>query len=167
MVDTIIAAGLDTEIVCIEPFPARLYTALPPGEVSCVFVRAQQVQEVPLTVFEELGPRDILFIDSSHVARVGSDLVFLLLRVLPRLRPGVLIHFHDIFYPASYPVSWIRAGRAWNESLFFTCGAGDGPNSRVRAFNPFAAAQFPEVFRDAAPGFLENPGGSIWIEKTG
>ena len=50
--------------------------------------------------------------------RIGSDVTFLLLRVIPGLRPGVLVHFHDIFYPMSYPAEWIRAGWAWNESLF-------------------------------------------------
>src|SRR5262249_46442361 len=59
---------------------------------------------------------DILFIDSSHVFRVDSDVRFLFLEVLPRLNPGVLIHIHDIFLPYDYPRDWIvKEHRFWNE----------------------------------------------------
>src|SRR5690606_1833553 len=102
----------------IEPYPRLLQSLITPDDAAAVTILPQRVQEVPLSVFDQLEPQDILFIDSSHVAKVGSDVVFLLLRVLPRLRPGVLIHFHDIFYPWSYPMRWIRQGCAWNESLF-------------------------------------------------
>ena len=70
-----------------------------------------------MEVFDRLEANDVLFIDSSHVAKVGSDVTFILLRVLPRLKPGVIIHFHDIFYPYSYPVNWIREGFAWNRQI--------------------------------------------------
>jgi hypothetical protein len=49
--------------------------------------------------FAALGENDILFIDSTHVAKVGSDVNYLFFEVLPNLNPGVLIHIHDIFYP--------------------------------------------------------------------
>jgi hypothetical protein len=53
------------------------------------------VESVPLKVFKRLGPSDILFIDSSHVGKLGSDVLFLLFEVIPRLREGVIVHFHD------------------------------------------------------------------------
>jgi hypothetical protein len=124
------------------------------------------VQEVPMATFEQLDPGDILFIDSSHVAKIGSDVTHLILRVLPRLKAGVLVHFHDIFYPISYPIEWIRFGRAWNESLFLRAFLMYNSNYRVMAFNSFAGQLFPELFVRDLPLFLTNTGGSIWIRKT-
>ncbi len=62
-----------------------------------------------------MSENDILFIDSSHVMKFGSDVSYLLLEVLPALRPGVLVHFHDIFANFDYSELWLREGRAWNE----------------------------------------------------
>ena len=73
----------------------------------------QAVQESALDVFEALEDRDILFIDSSHQLRPGSDVEFLLQRVLPCLAKSVRVHFHDIFLPDPYPVAW--AWRRYNE----------------------------------------------------
>ncbi len=74
------------------------------------------VQSVPLEAFETLGHNDILFIDSSHVLRIGSDVQYEFLEILPRLRPGVYVHIHDIFLPAEYPEQWVRREhRFWTE----------------------------------------------------
>jgi hypothetical protein len=63
----------------------------------------EKVQPLDPALFERLGPGDMLFIDSSHVARVGSDVNYLAFEVLPRLAAGVLVHVHDVFYPFEYP----------------------------------------------------------------
>ena len=69
-----------------------------------------------MSVFDELNEGDILFIDSTHVLRTGSDVCFELFEVLPRLAPGVLVHFHDIFWPFEYPRAWVvDENRSWNE----------------------------------------------------
>jgi predicted O-methyltransferase YrrM len=68
------------------------------------------------TLFEQLEANDILFVDSSHDVKIGNDVLFLLLNVIPRLRRGVLIHLHDIFLPFEYPKDWVIAYRLdWNE----------------------------------------------------
>jgi hypothetical protein len=75
-----------------------------------------KVQDVPMAVFEELEANDILFIDSSHVVAIGSDTTREVLDIVPRLKPGVLVHFHDIFSPAEYPRGWVlEEHRFWNE----------------------------------------------------
>ncbi|HVY97092.1 MAG TPA: class I SAM-dependent methyltransferase [Solirubrobacterales bacterium] len=57
---------------------------------------------------------DVCFYDGSHVARPASDVVWFFFEVLPRLRPGVLAHVHDIFWPADYPDEWIfERGQTW------------------------------------------------------
>lgn len=166
MLDTVHEADLSTELTFVEPYPDRLNSLLRPEDRRRSTTLVRRVQEVPLSLFEELEERDMLFIDSSHVAKIGSDLVFLVLRVLPRLKPGVLIHFHDIVYPHSLPVEWVREGRAWNESLFLRAFLMGNPDFQVRAFNSFAAKAFPDLFEKQSPRFLSTNGGSIWIEKV-
>jgi len=165
ILDTLSYTDATANITFIEPFPERLNSLLSPTELSSSTLFAQPVQTVPLDTFTQLEAQDILFIDSSHVAKVGSDLTFILLRILPKLKPGVIIHFHDIFYPVSYPLAWIREGRAWNESIFLRSFLAGNSDFEIIAFNNFAAYTFPELFRNRLDAFLQNPGGSFWLRK--
>ena len=85
-------------LTCIEPHPSARLRAL-----AGIHLIRQPVQTVPLEVFQELSVRDLLFIDSSHMVKMGSDVNHLILEVLPRLRRGVIVHFHDINLPYDYP----------------------------------------------------------------
>jgi predicted O-methyltransferase YrrM len=98
---------LRTGITCIDPQPRATIAGL-----AVEFLRAP-VQSVCADVFEALAPGDILFIDSSHQVKPGSDVAFLFERVLPRLASGIRLHFHDIFLPDPYPERW--AWRRYNE----------------------------------------------------
>jgi len=166
MLDTLAYNDQRAALTFIEPNPNRLQSLLSSEDKARVRIIRKQVQEVPLSTFDELGAGDVLFIDSSHVAKVGSDVTFLLLRVIPRLQPGVLVHFHDVFYPMSYPAEWLRAGWAWNESLFLRAFLVSNHDYDIVAFNSFAGATFPELFRDKVPEVLGNTGGSIWLRKV-
>jgi hypothetical protein len=166
MLDTLELTGASTEMTFIEPHPSRLLALLSAQDKLSVTILENRVQEVPLTVFDQLDVNDVLFVDSSHVAKVGSDVSYLFLRVLPRLRPGVIVHVHDVCYPYSMPPEWIRQGRAWNESLFLRAFLIGNSNFHVMAFNQFAAQAFPDVFKVRVPSFLSSPGGSIWIRKV-
>ena len=103
-------------IECIEPEPARLRSLLRDGDAARLTVHETVVQDLPLSFFTALEANDILFIDSSHVLKLGSDVSFLLLDVLPRLKPGVVVHIHDIPTPFEYPPEWYEEGRAFNEA---------------------------------------------------
>jgi Methyltransferase domain len=166
ILDTLNHTGESATLTFIEPFPDRLDALLSSEDKSCSTILVKRVQEVPLSIFDQLDAQDVLFIDSSHVAKIGSDVTFILLRILPRLRRGVLVHFHDIFYPFSYPVTWIREGRAWNESIFLRAFLMRNLDFQIIAFNAFAAHSFPELFRERLPGFLNDTGGSIWLRKV-
>ena len=95
-----------------------------------------KIQHADKSLFSALEPNDILFIDTSHVAKAGSDVNYLLFEILPILKPGVLVHIHDIFLPDEYPKKWvIEDGRNWNEQYL------------VRAFlqyNPAFEIVWPE-----------------------
>ncbi len=164
--DALDAGRASALMTFIEPYPERLHSLLKDSDRANSTILAKPVQECRLEVFDQLEAQDLLFIDSSHVAKIGSDVAFLFLRVLPRLKPGVIVHVHDIFYPFSYPLAWIHQGRAWNESLFLRAFLLGNGQFQVMAFNSFAAHTFPDVFRSRFPIFLDNPGGSIWIRKV-
>jgi predicted O-methyltransferase YrrM len=103
-------------ITCIDPEPMRLRSLLREGDADRLEVREAIVQDLPVSFFTSLEPGDILFIDSSHVLKLGSDVSYLLLEVVPQLAPGVLIHVHDIACSFDYPLEWYEEGRAWNEA---------------------------------------------------
>ena len=166
MLDTLDHTNGSVALTFIEPHPERLYSLFSPHDRSIATVIARQVQEVPLSVFDQLEAQDLVFIDSSHVAKIGSDVTFIFLRILPRLKRGVLVHFHDIFYPCSYPAVWIREGRAWNESLFLRTFLVGNPQFQLVAFNSYVGYVFPGIFRDRFPAFLNNVGCSLWIRKV-
>jgi predicted O-methyltransferase YrrM len=105
------AAGHETRLVSIDPEPWERFRGGLPGLELIV----ERVQDVPLELFAELGDGDILFIDSSHVIRSGNDVHYEYLELLPRLRPGVLVHIHDISLPMPYPRTYYDSQRYWNE----------------------------------------------------
>jgi len=91
---------LPGKIISVDPQPERF----PQNGWSKFVVQVPKaIQDVDLDFFRSLGDGDILFIDSSHVVSLGSDVVREYLEILPRLKPGVLVHVHDIFLPADYP----------------------------------------------------------------
>jgi predicted O-methyltransferase YrrM len=108
--------GHPGRILAIEPYPYD-FVRETADATERIELRAEQVQQVDLAVFEQLGEGDILFIDSSHVLKIGSDVQYELLELLPRLKPGVLVHVHDIFLPGEYPRDWVLGPehRFWNE----------------------------------------------------
>jgi predicted O-methyltransferase YrrM len=86
------------EIKCIEPYPKRLLSLINKENTNAVQIHDSFVQDIDIAFFKQLDSNDILFIDSSHISKVLSDLNFIIFEVLPALKRGVYIHFHDIFF---------------------------------------------------------------------
>jgi predicted O-methyltransferase YrrM len=103
--------NLNTKLICVDPSPR-----VDIRRSSDEFIQSP-VEDLPISeLTERLHPGDLLFIDSSHVINAGGDVPYLYLQVLPRLRPGVLIHAHDIFLPFEYPQEFVVKERwGWNE----------------------------------------------------
>ncbi|QEL16085.1 class I SAM-dependent methyltransferase [Limnoglobus roseus] len=138
----------------IEPYPTRLNSLLTPADrESCTLIE-KPVQDVPLELFRQLEANDILFLDSSHVSKIGSDVNFVLFEVLPALRPGVLVHIHDIFWPFEYPKAWYDKGWAWNEAYLVRAMLTGGDRYRVVLFPSYLEARHPEAIRAAMPTAL-------------
>ena len=104
MLDAAEHAGLEEfHLTCIEPFPKRLKSVLrSDDEGTRVTIHERGVQQMPLDMFAALEPNDILFIDSTHVMKTGSDVHYEIFYILPVLKPGVVVHFHDCRFPLEY-----------------------------------------------------------------
>jgi len=150
----------------VEPYDERLRSRLTPDDLSRVDIRTQRVQDAPLSIFEELEAGDFLFIDSSHVSKVGSDLNDLLFRILPRVRSGVLVHFHDVFYPFEYPRSWIEQGRFWNEAYLLRAFLQFNAAFQMEIWSHFLASRHPAELAAAIPLAPKDPGASVWLRRT-
>lgn len=150
------------QITAIEPYPRPFMQRLRGRGVNLV---EQKVQDLPLDSFAELAAGDVLFIDSSHVVKTGSDVNRLVFDILPSLPAGVRIHFHDIFLPYEYPESWIREGRSWSEQYLIRALLQFGASHfRVLFSSSFAATCLPDAVAGAL-GSAVKGGGSLWIEK--
>jgi hypothetical protein len=161
------------ELLLFEPFPERLLELVRPGDEERFTLERTTLQDAPLGAFRSLEADDILFVDSTHVAKVGSDVNRLLFEILPALAPGVYVHVHDVPYPFEYSAQWIGGGRFWNEAYV------------VRAFleynSMFEIALFVDYLRRTArtelaqchelflTGVSEGPdrggAGSLWLRR--
>ncbi len=153
------------ELTFIEPYPELLLNLF--GEAaSRVRILGQGVQQTPLELFSELGEGDILFIDSTHVLRTGSDVCFELFEVLPRLAKGVLVHFHDMFWPFEYPRPWVvDENRSWNEIYAVRAFLTNNSAWQVLMFNDYLAVFERDMIEATYPAFLRNTGGALWIQR--
>jgi hypothetical protein len=124
------------------------------------------VQEVPLEVFDALRDGDVLFIDSSHVSKIGSDVNHLFFRVLPRLAPGVRVHVHDVAGNLDYPREWLDEGRAWNEQYLLRAFLMYNRAFAVEFFTGWLFNRRHAFLREHLPLCAEGGGGQIWLRRT-
>ena len=154
--------GRPGAITCIDPAPRANLDGLDVRHVP------RLLDDAPGSLFDELAPGDVLFIDSSHIAMPGTDVDRLFGDLLPRLAPGALVHVHDVFLPDDYPDAW--RWRGYNEQLPVACllqGNGYAPIFASR----YLRTRRPEWLRAAAIDGLPIPAGafetSLWLEKLG
>ena len=151
----------------IEPYPDLLKSMLKPGDLERITIIPSPIQDVAIDTFEALASGDILFIDSTHIVKTGSDVVHELFQILPRLKPGVVVHFHDVHYPFEYPSEWVmERNYSWNEVYALRAFLMYNSAFEVMFFNDaFARLSSDLVARDA-PAMLTNPGGGLWLRRT-
>ena len=143
------AEGFPGELISIEPNPAPFLKQGVPGLTELI---EKRVQEVPLNLFTSLDTNDILFIDSSHVVSMDSDVLHECLRILPELAPGVLVHFHDVFTPQDYPKQFVMKNLCfWGEQYLLEAFLSFSSAYKV-IWASSAMQQFhPEILRSAFP----------------
>jgi hypothetical protein len=153
------------DLTFIEPYPELFLSLLAPGDEGRLRLLRRGLQTVPDEVFDRLESGDVLFIDSSHVSKTGSDVNHLFFRILPRLASGVWIHLHDIHYPFEYPDSWVFEGRAWNEVYLLRAFLQYNAAFPVQLWATFLASRHREAWARALPAGRTGAGSSIWLRK--
>jgi predicted O-methyltransferase YrrM len=149
----------------IDPDMGRLRPLLRADDHMRVTLIEKRVQEVPLEIFTSLAENDLLFIDSSHVSKIGSDVNRLYFDVLPVLAPGVLIHIHDVAGNLEYPREWFEEGRAWNEQYLLRAFLMNNRDYRIELFTGWLFNTRHEVIREKMPLCARGGGGQLWLRK--
>jgi hypothetical protein len=160
------AAGKNesSALICIDPFPSDLLRkgSIPPLR-SLV---ERKVEDLDVEFFSQLGSGDILFIDSSHTVKIGGDVNYLFLEVLPRLRPGVIVHVHDIFLPFEYRRDWVLDEfRFWTEQYLLQAFLMFNSEFEVLLANYYLSQYHREQLKVAFSDLHSWVGGSFWMRR--
>ena len=156
---------IQTETLFIDPDSNRVDALLRESDRRRCEYLQQRVQDVPLARFEQLEAGDVLFIDSSHVSKIGSDVNWLFFEVVPRLPRGVYVHVHDIPPDFEYPRAWVDAGWAWNESYLLRAFLMFNPAFRIELHPAYLAERDPLRCMRMLPE-CPGVGTSLWLLRT-
>ena len=162
--------GLEAQITSIEPYPNDFLIAL--EKQKKITLVTKNLQDVDTKTFSELEENDILFIDSSHVLKLDSDVMYYFNKIFPLLKKGVMIHIHDIFFPNDYPLDWFKEGRFWNEQYFLYVFLQYNTKFKIEFCNSYSEYKFHDLLNELQKNTYERlnkkinsvfSGGSIWI----
>lgn len=167
--DRNLADGYPCEYTIIDPYPASFVKNGLPSRVKII---PERVELLDASLFESLSQDDILFIDSGHTVRTGSDVNFLFLDVLPRLAPGVVVHVHDIGLPYEYPEVYFTNPSFrmfWTESYLLQAFLAFNSQFEVLlALNYIMAdkpQEFERSFQNYDPSKHKATSGSFWMRR--
>lgn len=158
-------AGQDCDVTVIDPFPGPQVRGIPLGVSRWI---ERPVESVPWSEFASLESRDILFLDSSHVLRIGGDVCCEFLEILPRLNPGVLVHVHDVFLPAEYLKLWILDKHYfWTEQYMLQAFLQFNSAFEVLWGSSFMHLRHPDLLEAAIPSYSRDRSwpASFWMRK--
>lgn len=153
------------DLTCIEPYPDLLQSLTKKEDTKNYKLIDEPLYKVDLGVFKNLKSGDFLFIDSTHVSKAGSDVNQIYFDILPKLKKGVIIHIHDIFYPFEYPFDWIKETRAWTEAYLVHAFLYNNNDYEILIFNDFLAIHHKQTIEKLMPLTYERSGGSLWLRK--
>ncbi len=166
--------GIETELFAVEPFPNNTLKKGFPGLTALI---QKPLEEVDLDFFKGLETNDILFIDSTHVLKIGGDVKYEYLEILPRLQNGVIVHSHDIFFPGEYPKSWVLDNRwFWTEQYLLQAFLAFNNAFEVLWAGQYMNRKYPKEMKRLFPSYVDtsindlkiNPAlnaGSLWIRR--
>jgi len=153
----------------IEPYSDRLRSLLRPDDR--ITLLENNVQDVPFEYFQQLVRGDFLFVDSTHVSKINSDVNYIFFEILPRLNPGVYIHFHDVNYPFEYTKeSILQDWKIWNETYLLRAFLQNNRNYTIQFFQDMIQHKYLDKFIENWPTNItvggDIPfGASIWLRK--
>lgn len=151
-------------LTCIDPFPSEFVRSNSIPALSSLI--ETKVEDLDLEFFSQLDSGDVLFIDSSHTVKIGGDVNYLFLEVIPRLKPGVLVHIHDIFLPFDYRREWVLDElRFWTEQYLLQAFLAFNSQFEVLLANSYLNHYHQEELKTAFPGLPSWQGGSFWMRR--
>jgi predicted O-methyltransferase YrrM len=155
--------GRPTRITTVDPYPPDFLG----GVAGIDEIVRSRVMDHPVEDLEALEPNDILFFDTTHTVKEGSDVNYAILSVLPRLAPGVVVHFHDIFLPWSYPRDWVvRRRRYWAEQYLLQAFLSMNSEYEVLLAAHWVARARTHQLADLVPSFGPDvQPGAFWIRR--
>ena len=156
----------EIDIRFVEPYPQMLKSLVRPEDLEKREIIEKRLQDVDIEVFTSLQENDILFVDSTHVSRVGSDVNQMFFEILPHINEGVCVHFHDIHYPFEYPAHWVYEGRWWTENYLLRAFLEFNSDFEIVYSNTFMQRFHREFFEARMPLCLINQGASIWLRRV-
>ncbi len=150
----------------IDPYPELLMSLIKGTDKDKINIISSRLQDVDLDEFKKLESNDILFIDSTHISKINSDVNRIFFNILPVLASGVYIHFHDITFPFEYPKDLVYGGIAWNEAYMLRAFLQFNSSFRVVLMNTFMEFYHTNFFEEKMPLCLKNGGGHIWVRRV-
>ncbi len=154
------------QLTFIDPDFKRLKKLMKSDDDKNCTLIEKKVQESDLECFLSLAENDILFIDSSHVSKTGSDLNYLIFKILPLLNKGVLVHFHDVYYPFEYPSKLVLEEKlAWNEAYLLRAFLMYNPMFEIAYFNNYIYKKHSDLLKEKMPECMKDEGASLYIRK--
>lgn len=165
--DTRDELGVDSlELVFVDPYPQLLETLIRPEDRASTTVIEARADQLDPAVLGSLSAGDVLFIDSTHVAKPGSDVNRHFFETLPSLAPGVIVHLHDIFPAFEYPREWVFEGRGWNELYVLRAFLQYNREFRVLLWPSLLHAVDRAGMERRFPPMARNAGGAIWLQRA-
>lgn len=154
----------------IDPYPGSYVLE---KKVKYQKLIKERVELVDPQIFLKLGRGDILFIDSSHVVKIANDVNFLYLEVLPRLKPGVIVHIHDISLPYEYSKVYATKEefrQFWTEQYLLQALLADNKKFEILLGMHFIMTDYTKDFQKAFPHYDPKnhlaSSGSFWIRRV-
>jgi hypothetical protein len=163
MLDTLDRMKHQCDCYFIEPFPASLKKLTAGRKINII---EKKLQDVDMEIFKSLEENDIVFIDSSHVSKTGSDVNYIIHNILPAISKGVHIHFHDMFWPFEYPESWLKNGFNWNENYILRAFLQYNDSFEISCFLTYLWHHQYKQMATLLPDGVKNIGGALWIKKV-
>jgi len=158
-----LAANQSGRLTCIEPYPDERLDG------SRVHLVTKRVEELDVSFFAALEANDILFIDSSHTVKFGSDVCYEFLEILPALKRGVWVHVHDIFFPHDYPAEWLLKRRlALNEQYLLEAFLSFNHDFEIALANHWLQLECPNEVARLWPNAVSSGAGasSFWMRRV-
>ncbi len=154
--------GHSCKFYAVEPYPSEELKRIKATDFQLIDNKLEHID------LNFLITADLFFIDSSHVSKIGSDVNYEVLEIVPNLKRGAIVHWHDIMMPGEYYEEWVRGHLFWNESYLLHAFMLFNNSFQIVWASRYMQLNNSALMKDIFPYFRPDREGctSFWIEKT-